>query len=140
MRTEPHAPPTRADVGPERPRGEGWVMFAIVYLGIVGVLNIIYGIAALENKQYFNEGDLLWSSLRTWGWVAIVLGACQILVAGLIRARTVLGAMLGITLASFAFIASFLAIGAYPVWSVIAMVMEAFVIWALAVNIVDRAY
>jgi hypothetical protein len=137
MSTHTYPPADRVDT--RTPRGEGWVVFATVYLGIVGVLNVIYGIAALNNKQYFNEGGLLWSNLKTWGWVSIILGACQIATSGFIYARTKFGAVLGILLASMAFIANFLSIGAYPVWSVIAMVLSGFVIWALAVNSRDRA-
>jgi hypothetical protein len=110
-----------------------------VWLALVGVLNIIYGIAALSNKSYFHEGGLLWSNLSTWGWVAIILGAIQLLVSGLLYARNTAGTVLGIFFASLSFIASFLAIGAYPAWSIIAMVLDGFVIWALSVNMIDRA-
>jgi hypothetical protein len=134
MSTQSVRPPDRSE-----PRGEGWVAFAIVWLALVGILNIIYGIAALSNKSYFHEGGLLWSNLSTWGWVAIILGAIQLLVSGLLYARNTAGTVLGIFFASLSFIASFLAIGAYPAWSIIAMVLDGFVIWALSVNMIDRA-
>jgi hypothetical protein len=121
------------------PRGEGWVVFAIVYLGLVGILNVIYGIAGLSNKEYFRENSLLWSNLKTWGWILIILGAFQIVTACLIYARSAFGAIFGIFLSSLAFIANFLSIGAYPAWSIIAMVLSGFVIWALCVNMIDRA-
>jgi hypothetical protein len=138
MSTQTYTPTDRVEARAQTPRGEGWVIFAIVYLGLAGVLNLIYGIAALQNKQYFHEGGLLWSNLDTWGWVSIIVGALLLLVAALIAMRSTFGAVLGIAMASFAFIANFLAIGAYPVWSVIAMVLDGFVIWALAVNTSDR--
>jgi hypothetical protein len=136
MSTQQAIPP---EAQPRTPRGEGWVVFAIVYLGLVGILNVIYGIAALSNKDYFRENSLLWSNLKTWGWVLIVLGAFQILTAGAIYARTAWGAILGIFLASLAFIANFLSIGAYPAWSIIAMVLSGFVIWGLSASMSDRA-
>jgi hypothetical protein len=135
MSTQPVSPTTRS----RNPRGEGWVAFAIVYLGLVGILNVIYGIAALSNKSYFHENSLLWSNLKTWGWILIILGAFQIVTAGLIYTRSAFGAIFGIFLASLAFIANFLSIGAYPAWSIIAMVLSGFVIWALCVNMIDRA-
>jgi hypothetical protein len=139
MSTQTHSPPDRLDSRSATPRGEGWVAFAIVYLALVGILNVIYGIAALSNKDYFNSGGLLWANLNTWGWVSIVLGAFQLFVAGMLYARSTFAAVIAIFLASLAFIANFLAIGAYPVWSVIAMVLDGFVIWALTVNTIDRA-
>jgi len=109
----------------------GWATFASVYLGLAGIIGVIYGIAALTNRDFFNDSGLLWSNLSAWGWVSIVLGGLQIMIALDIHRRTTFGAIGGMTIAVFAFIANFLAIGAYPVWSVIAMVMNGFVIWAL---------
>jgi hypothetical protein len=118
-------------------RGAGWVVFASAYLSLAGILNVIYGIATLENKQYFHESGLLWSNLNTWGWVAIIVGALQLGIAGFLWARSAFGVVLGIFVAMLAFIANFLSIGAYPVWSVIAMVLDGFVIWALSTNLMD---
>lgn len=134
MSTQTVPPPNRTE-----PRGEGWVAFAIVWLAMVGILNIIYGIAALDNKSYFREGSLLWSNLNTWAWVAIVLGALQLLVSIMLYRRNAFGSIAAIFLASLSFIANFLAIGAYPAWSIIAMVLDGFVIWAVSVNMIDRA-
>lgn len=54
-----------------RPEGEytsshGWALFVAAYLVIAGVLNVIWGIVALDNKSYFVSGGLLWSELNTW--------------------------------------------------------------------------
>jgi hypothetical protein len=65
----------------------GWATFVAAYLTLTGVLNIIWGIAALSNKSYFTTGGLLWSELNTWGWVAIIVGAIQVLGAMLVAAR-----------------------------------------------------
>src|SRR4029077_19168264 len=40
----------------EEPAGGGWVAFAGVMIAIVGVLNIIYGIAAISNSRFFVHG------------------------------------------------------------------------------------
>ena len=124
--------PDASTTRPEPSRAvTAWTTFAWIYLALGGVLNVIYGIAALRNKSYFREDSLLWSNLDTWGWVAIVIGGLAILFAVLIYRRTMAGAIGGMAIAIFAFIANFLSIGAYPVWSVIAMVINGFVIWAL---------
>jgi hypothetical protein len=104
---------------PPVPRSEksNWATFVAVYLIIAGTLNVIWGISALNNKAYFTSEGLLWSSLNTWGWVAIILGA---VIAGFL-------AFCGIML-------NFLSIGAYPVWSVILLVIDALIIWAVTVH------
>jgi hypothetical protein len=112
----------------------GWATFAVVYLAIAGVLNIIWGIAALDNKQYFISGGLLWSELNTWGWVAIIVGSIQVLGAFLVAARRAFGAIIAGTVAFFGIILNFLSIGAYPVWSVILLVLDGLIIWAVTVH------
>jgi hypothetical protein len=122
-----------------RPAGEqtsspGWALFVAAYLVIAGVLNIIWGIVALDNKSYFVSGGLLWSELNTWGWIAIVVGAIQILGSMLVAARRAGGAVIAGFLAFFGIMLNFLSIGAYPVWSVIMLVVDAMIIWAVTVH------
>jgi len=112
----------------------GWATFVAAYLTLTGVLNIVWGIAALSNKSYFTTGGLLWSELNTWGWVAIVVGAIQVLGAILVAARRAGGAIIAGTLAFFGIMLNFLSIGAYPVWSVILLVIDAMIIWAVTVH------
>jgi hypothetical protein len=112
----------------------GWATFVAVYLLVVGSLNVIWGIAALANKSYFTAEGLLWSSLNTWGWVAIIVGAIQILGSGLVAARRAGGAVIAGFLAFFGIMLNFLSVGAYPVWSVILLVIDALIIWAVTVH------
>ena len=60
-------------------RGTGRVMFAATMLLLVGVLNIIYGIGALDDANIF-KGDTRYvlDDLNTLGWVLILLGALQL--------------------------------------------------------------
>ena len=114
--------------------GNGWVAFAGTYLAIAGMFNLIWGITALSNKSYFVEGGLVWSSLSTWGWIAIVVAAVQIIAGGLLFARKVGGVIMAVVLAMCGILLNFLSIGAYPVWSVVAMVCNALVLWAVTVH------
>ena len=54
-------------------RGAGRAMFAATLLLIVGTLNIIYGIGALDDANIFtNEKRYILTNLNTLGWVLIV--------------------------------------------------------------------
>ena len=57
----------------------GWVLFAGIMVFMVGVLNCIWGIAAIDNANFFvaNQKYII-SDLNTWGWVMLVLGALQV--------------------------------------------------------------
>lgn len=60
----------------------GWVTFAATLLGILGTLNIIYGIAAIsDSRVYANDVTYVFGSLNSWGWLLLFGGALQLLVA-----------------------------------------------------------
>jgi hypothetical protein len=63
--------------------GYGLVLFASVLLVIVGCFNLIYGIAAIANSHVFTaNAHYVFGSLRTWGWITLIIGALQLLAAG----------------------------------------------------------
>ena len=100
-------------------RGVGRTLFAATLLLIVGTLNIIYGIGALDDANIFvNDKRYIFTNLNTMGWVLIILGAVQ-LAAGLsLYAGNTFGRVIGIISGSLGAIAALLSIGgAYPWWS-----------------------
>ena len=74
--------PLYADSSYADDRGDGWVMFAGIMLALVAVLNVIYGIAAIDNANFFVAGQqYILSDLNTWGWVMLVVGGLQMIAA-----------------------------------------------------------
>jgi hypothetical protein len=62
--------------------GEGYwmIVFAAVLLGVVGIFNLIDGIAAIANSHIFiANAHYVIGDLRAWGWVALILGVLQVL-------------------------------------------------------------
>ena len=59
-------------------RGLGRVIFVAILLLIAGTLNIIYGIEAVNNAHFFDGTQYAFSTLHTWGWVAIIVGIIQL--------------------------------------------------------------
>ena len=84
-------------------RGVGRAVFAATLLLIVGTLNIIYGIGALDDARIFvNDQRYIFTNLNTMGWVLIILGVIQLagglsLLAGNTYGRVIgiIGATLG---------------------------------------------
>ena len=74
------AGPARADAHVDHASGYCWIVFAGTMLMLVGVLNVIYGIAAIDDSTFFvNDAKYVISDLNTWGWVVLVTGALQLL-------------------------------------------------------------
>src|SRR5512132_1566931 len=60
-------------------RGAGRVVFAAALLLLVGTINIIYGIGALDGANIFvNDTRYILTNLNTMGWVLIILGLIQL--------------------------------------------------------------
>ena len=101
-------------------RGAGSVAFAAILLLIAGVLNIIYGIAAVSDAHFYTDGGTHYviSSLHTWGWLTIILGLIQLTGGYSLISGGVYGRVIGITAASLGAINALLQSGGqYPWWS-----------------------
>ena len=59
-------------------KGVGRAVFVAVLFLMIGVLNIIYGIAAIGNAHFFDNTQFVFSSLHTWGWITVIIGVIQI--------------------------------------------------------------
>jgi hypothetical protein len=124
-------PQRREALSPDK--GGGWLAFAGIVLMIAGVLNVIYGIAALGNSHFFAQHtDYMFGTLNTWGWVVLVLGALQIVAAGSIWAGGQFGRFFGILIAGLSAIGALLAIPAYPFWSLVIFAVDILIIYGLA--------
>ena len=114
-------------------RGTGWAGFAGTMILVVGTFNLIWGFVALVEDTYFASDELLMWSLNSWGAVHIVIGCLQLLTALLIFSGSGAGAVLGIMFSFFSAIGALLSIGAYPIWSIVILVIDGLVIYALTV-------
>ena len=111
----------------------GWVTFAGVMLFIAGVLNVIYGIAAIGDSKFFvQDQKYILSNLNTWGWVTLFLGVLQLVAAFSLWAGGLYGRAVAILAASLSAMAALLSIPAYPFWSLAIFAIDIIVIYQVA--------
>jgi len=118
----------------QRDGGENWAAFAGIVFLILGIFNVVDGIAALANDSYFHVDELLFGDLSMWGVLFLVIGAVQLLTAMLILRGNMFGAFLGITLAVLNAVLVLLSVGAYPVWALVILALDGVVIYALTAH------
>lgn len=110
-------------------KGAGYIEFAGVLFLVLGVFNIIHGIVALAKDDNFAADELFFGNLALWGVILLVLGTLQLIAGGrLFQGR---GQLLAITLLMLNLVAQFFFLPAYPVWSVIIMVVDLVLIYGL---------
>ena len=116
-------------------RGEGRAVFAAIMLLLVGTLNIIYGIGALDNANIFvNDTRYILTNLNTLGWVLIILGAIQLTGGFSLFAGSTYGRIIGIIGASLGAFGALLSIGgAYPWWNLALFALCVYVVHGLIV-------
>jgi hypothetical protein len=136
--TDQASPRYRADN--DRHGTSGWatglIVFAAIMLMMVGVFQVISGIVAIfENEFYVTTRNYVFQfDVTAWGWIHLLFG----LVAGfagwgLLSGQT-WARVVAITIAALSAIINFLFIPYYPFWALTIIALDVFVIWAIAAH------
>lgn len=122
----------------QTPRGIGRAIFAGVLLLIAGTLNVIYGIAAIDNANFFvANAHFVAGDLSTWGWVTLCIGVLQGFAAFSIWRGGLYGLFFGIVMGGLAAIAALMSIPAYPFWSLALFALAVIIIYGLVQYVSD---
>lgn len=114
-------------------QGAGWIVFAGIMILIVAVLNIIWGIAAIDKASFFIEDErYIISDLSTWGWIILIVGVLQLFAAFSIWSGGGYGRWIGIITASLGAIGALLSIPGFPLWSLCLFFVNVLIIYGLA--------
>ena len=114
-------------------KGEGWLLFAGIMVLIAGILNTIWGIAAIDKASFFVEDErYIIEDLSTMGWVILVIGIVQLFAAFSIWSGGGFGRWLGIISASFSAVGALLSIPGFPLWSIAVFGIDLLIIYGLA--------
>ncbi|MCB0829378.1 MAG: hypothetical protein KDB64_00515 [Solirubrobacterales bacterium] len=116
-------------------RGAGRTAFAAIMLLLLGVLNLIYGIAALDNANILvNDTRLVLTNLSTMGWVLIILGVIQLAGGISLLGGNAFGRVIGIIGGTLGALGALLSIGgAFPWWSLAIFFLCVWVTWGIVV-------
>jgi hypothetical protein len=117
----------------QRAQGTGWAAFAATMILVLGTFNLLWGISALAGDDHFVADELLFGDLTLWGIIYVFIGAAQVFTSMAIFAGSDFAAVVGIMFAGFNALGALMSIGAYPIWSVIIIVVDGLVIYALTV-------
>jgi hypothetical protein len=114
-------------------RVTGWWLFAGILLTISGVLNIIWGIAAISESHFFVANThFILSDLKTWGWITLILGVLQLIAGFSLFSGGSFGRWFGILTAGLVAIEALLDIPAYPFWSLCVFALSVIILYELA--------
>lgn len=114
-------------------RGEGWLVFAGAMLGLAGILSVIDGVVALSKSKFYTaNATYVFSDLRTWGWIVLIVGVLLIMAAMGVLSGSQWSRWFGMVMAGLSAIAVFSSIQMYPFWALMLFTCDLLVIYALA--------
>jgi len=135
--TTAHAAPPRAsqydaDSGPN-----GWVAFAAIALTVGGIMRIFDAIWAFRYHGAVPqnlENAIFGHSLKTYGWVYLVVAALLLLCAFLLFSGSQFARWIGVTAGAIAAISAVWWMPYYPIWSLTYIGLGGLVIYALVAH------
>jgi hypothetical protein len=122
---------------PAEPEVSGWavggIVFAATLMTMIGVFQVIAGVVAIFNDEFYVVArnytfDL---DVTAWGWIHLIVGLAVFATGlGLFGRRTWAGVG-AIFLAMLSALVNFFFIPYYPIWSLVEIGLAIWVIWAL---------
>ncbi len=120
--------------------GLGSTAIAAWLMIISGLGSFFIGLAVGINKAFFtalpgyasaSSSPYHWN-LTGWGWANLILGVVVVAVGACVLLGQTWARVTGIVLAVISAVGSFLFLPYYPLWSIIVIAIDVFIIWALA--------
>jgi hypothetical protein len=115
----------------------GWVWFAAFGLLTVGLFNLVAGLVA----AFSSEHVLAWTGegvaivdVSTWGWVHLVLGLLLVVAGFALFGGSAWARYLAVVLVVLNMVAQFVSLPTTPWWSLVVIVLDVVVLWALVVH------
>lgn len=115
-----------------------WAMGGATFAGcmmiMVGVWQVLVGIAAIARNEFFvaANGYLYSFDVTAWGWIHLGVGALALIAGFFIFTGATWARAVGIALAVLSATVQFLWLPYQPLWSMLLIAVDVFVIWALA--------
>ncbi|WP_443060381.1 DUF7144 family membrane protein [Streptomyces sp. NBC_00459] len=113
--------------------GSGWLVFAGVLMIFGGLMTLLAGIAAIAEDDVFvtTRNYVYEFDITGWGWIHLVMGVVITLAGAALFQGATWARAVGVGLAGLAMLANFLWIPYAPLWAVVLIALNGFVIWAL---------
>jgi len=126
-------PSYRPDRSARRTAAESAAIIAGVFLLMSSAMDVLQGISALAKDELYAvaNGYVYAFDLTTWGWIHLILGVIGVLVAIGILMQQSWAYAVGLLIAGLAVLTNFAFLPYYPLWSLVVIGFDVFVIWAL---------
>jgi len=111
----------------------GGITFAACMLILVGSFQIIAGLTAIIDDEFYVVARNYTFDLDTtgWGWIHLIFGVLLLVTGFSLFSRAPWAAVAALMLAILSAIANFFFIPYYPLWAIVVIALDVWVIWSL---------
>jgi len=111
----------------------GGLTFAATMLVLIGIFQVIAGLVAIFNDDFYvlTQNYTFDLDVSGWGWIHLIIGIAVILVGYFLYAGATWAGVTAIVLAVLSAVSNFFFIPYYPFWSILVIALAVWVIWAL---------
>jgi hypothetical protein len=119
----------------------GFTALAATLMILAGLWSFLEGLIGIVHQSFYRTMPSYYYgfTIHDWGWVHLALGIVLFAAGACVLLGQTWAKVVGITLAVFSGIANFMFLPYYPLWSIIMIAIDLFIIWALATGIGRRA-
>lgn len=114
----------------------GLIAFAAMIMFLAGGFQIFAGLVAIFTNEFYvtTPNYLFQFDVTSWGWIHLLVGLVVVAAgSGLLSGRT-WARVVGVTLAMLSALVNFAFLPYYPIWSLIVITLDVFIIWALVAH------
>ena len=114
----------------------GWTIYAAVWMWILGFFHALAGFVGIVEDEILvaTPNYLFQLDTTTWGWIHLVLGILVLLAGFAVFNGSVWARTVGVTIAVVSILVNFAWLPYYPIWGLLMITANSFVIWALTVH------
>lgn len=111
----------------------GFTAFAAALMIIAGIWGFLLGISALAKDRVFvvSPQYVYKIDVTGWGWIHLIIGIIVAIGGLCLLLGQTWARILAIFLAAVSAISQFLFLPYYPLWSILIIALDVFVIWAV---------
>jgi hypothetical protein len=111
----------------------GWIMFGAFLLMLNGVLQMISGFAGIFSPDYFvvTSNSLLLLTHTGWGWLNLLIGLLVFSTGVSLLSGKAWARVSSVIIISLAAIAHLGFLNAYPLWGIVLLTLDVFILYAL---------
>ena len=114
----------------------GWIAFASFMMILGGIFQFIVGLTAILNdKFYFLVSNYIFTwDISVWGWIHVLVSLVVIMAGFALLNGQMWARIIGVVIAGASMLVNVAWIPYYPIWSLLIIVVDLLIIYALIVH------